>query len=244
MNQQHDNGFGLAIETSGRDGSVAAVRGGRVVDERTFPHGLAHAAGLIQLIDDVVRAQGKTPRDVGRFYVSVGPGSFTGLRIGVTAVKTIAMVTGARIVPVPTPLVLAMNAPAEACHVIIVLDAKRGQIFTARYERAGVGWIEQEPPRLASLAVALGTSPRPVHLIGEGIPYHEPFLPVDRDGIIITPRPLWRARAAAVAELGLERGNSGLFVEPDQLVPVYIRRPEAEEKWDANHRSEDPSRSK
>jgi tRNA threonylcarbamoyladenosine biosynthesis protein TsaB len=236
MNHQRNNGFGLAIETSGRDGSVAAVRDGRVVDERTFPHGLAHAAGLIQLIDAVVRAQEWTPQDVSRFYVSVGPGSFTGLRIGVTAVKTIAMATGAKIVPVPTPHVLAMNAPAEAEHLVVVLDAKRDQIFTARYERVGGQWIEREAPRLASLAEGLAAAPRPVHLIGEGIPYHEKFLPADHGGIVVTPAERWRARAAAVAELGLEREALGLFVEPDQLLPVYVRKPEAEEKWDAGHR--------
>jgi tRNA threonylcarbamoyladenosine biosynthesis protein TsaB len=223
---------GLAVETSGRVGSVAAVRDGVVVDERAFPHELAHAAGLVQLMADVVSGQGWKPGDLQCLYVSAGPGSFTGLRIGITAVKTLAMVTGATIVPVPTPHVLAMNAPADARHVVVVLDAKRDQIFTARYERMDAKWIERDGPRLDLLASVLAAAPRPVHLIGEGIPFHEKFLPADTSGIVITTRDSWRARAAAVAELGVERERLGLFVAPDSLVPVYVRKPEAEEKWD------------
>ncbi len=225
--------FGLAVETSGRVGSVAAVRDGVVVDDRAVPHELAHAAGLVQLMADVVSGQAWKPADVRCLHVSAGPGSFTGLRIGITAVKTLALVTGARIVPVPTPHVLAMNAPADARHVIVVLDAKRDQIFTARYERVDGMWVQRDGPRVDSLASVLAVAPRPVHLIGEGIPFHEKFLPPDRQGIVIAAGDSWRARAPALAVLGVERERLGLFADADLLTPVYVRKPEAEEKWDA-----------
>ena len=73
----------LAIETSGRVGSVAVVEDGRVLAEDTFPHGLQHAAEIIPRLDGLCRAQGWSPAEVRELYVSAGPGSFTGLRIGV-----------------------------------------------------------------------------------------------------------------------------------------------------------------
>src|SRR5208282_2376277 len=112
----------LAIETSGRLGSVALLQGSAVLVEQSFSHGLKHAAGLLPMIDQMVRGQGWEPADLQHVYISQGPGSFTGLRIGVTLAKTLSLATGARVVPVPSLQVLAHNAPADATNVIIVLD--------------------------------------------------------------------------------------------------------------------------
>src|SRR5688500_6189975 len=157
----------LAIETSGRVGSDALAREGRVLVEAQFPHGLKHAAEIVPSIDRLCREQGWGPGDIEHVYVSVGPGSFTGLRIGVTLAKTLAFARGVKVVAVPSVRVLVENAPSEALHVIIVLDAKRDQIFTARFERTGEGWVEREPAHVESLSAMLSRSPRPVHLIGE-----------------------------------------------------------------------------
>src|SRR5439155_18132111 len=167
----------LAIETSSRVGSIALMQDDRLLAEEQFEHGLQHAAQIIPIIDRLCRAQGWSPRDVEHLYVSAGPGSFTGLRIGITLAKTMALASGVKVVAVPTLRVLVENAPAEAKHVILVLDAKREQIFTGSFQRVGDRWVEREPPQLASLPEMLKKSPRPVHLLGEGIPYHEKFIP-------------------------------------------------------------------
>jgi tRNA threonylcarbamoyladenosine biosynthesis protein TsaB len=227
---------GLAIETSGRTGSVAVAQDGVVLAEEQFAHGLKHAAGLVPMIDRLCRSVGWRPTDVEELYVSVGPGSFTGLRVGVTLAKTLAFATGAKLVAVPTVEVLARNAPADARHVVIVLDAKRDQIFTARLRRDGHAWQVDEPATLDSLPAALARSPRPVHLIGEGIPYHLKFLPANDERVVVTPEDAWRARAAAVVELGHTMARRGTFTDPQSLSPVYVRKPEAEEKWEQQNR--------
>src|SRR5262245_22961072 len=114
----------LAIETSGRIGSIATVLDQHVLAEEQFPHGLQHAAQIILIIDRLCRAAHWSPCEVEQLYVSVGPGSFTGLRIGITLAKTMALATGVRLVAVPSVRVLAENAQPEAQHLIIVLDAK------------------------------------------------------------------------------------------------------------------------
>jgi tRNA threonylcarbamoyladenosine biosynthesis protein TsaB len=222
----------LSIETSGRIGSIAVSDDSRLLVEEQFPHGLAHASQIIPIIDRLCRAQSWTPRDLEHLYISTGPGSFTGLRIAVTLAKTLAFATGAKIVAVPTVRVLAENAPPDAQNLIIVLDAKRDQIFTARFLREMGRWVEGEPAHLDSLAAMLSRSPRPVHLLGEGIPYHEKFISKDDAAIIITPEDTWRARASAVARLGAQLAQLNQFSDPFTLTPLYIRRPEAEEKFE------------
>ncbi|HEX8340887.1 MAG TPA: tRNA (adenosine(37)-N6)-threonylcarbamoyltransferase complex dimerization subunit type 1 TsaB [Tepidisphaeraceae bacterium] len=218
----------LAIETSGKIGSVAVACDGTVLAEESFPHHFQHAAGLMPLVDQLMRGVGWKPADIDCVCVSVGPGSFTGLRIGVTAAKTIAFATGARLVAVPTTRVLLANAPAEAREVVVVLDAKRGQIFTARFTHTGDPWTEAEPEHLDTLAAMLARSTGPVHLIGEGLPYHTDAAVDER--AIVTPESAWQARAAAVAVLGHAKAAAGDFIDPFRLTPVYVRRPEPEEK--------------
>jgi len=226
----------LAIETSGRTGSVALVDESGQVEERDFPHGLQHAAGLIPLIDEMCTARGWRPADFREIYVSAGPGSFTGLRIGITLAKTLAFVTGAKLVAVPTMRVLVENAPAEARQVIIVLDAKRDQVFTARFERVEQSWIEREPPHLDRLTAMLGKTPRPVYLIGEGIPFHQQHIPNDA-GIVITDSQAWRARASVLAKIGAPMARAENFIDLFKLEPIYIRPPEAQEKLEARQNS-------
>lgn len=229
-------GKAIAIETSGRSGSVALAVEGNVLREEQFAHGLKHAAGIVSIIDRLVREQGWTPRDVEQVHVSAGPGSFTGLRVGITVAKTLAWALGARVVAVPTLRVLAENAPPGWQNLILVLDAKRDQIFTARYANESGRIVEVEGARLDTLAVMLARSPRPVHLLGEGIPYHRQHLAGMAD-VVETDESAWRGRAAVVAKIGWELAGSDDFTDPEHLTPIYIRRPEAEEKWNALHKT-------
>ena len=224
----------LAIETSGRVGSIALSDGDSIITESQFPHGLKHAAEIIPNIDRLCREHGWAPSDIEHVYVSAGPGSFTGLRIGITLAKTLAFARGIKIIAVPSVRVLVENAPPEARHAIIVLDAKRDQIFTARFERDDDGWAEREPAHLDSLTGMLSRAPRPVHLLGEGIPFHEKFVSKGDSSTLLTDATLWRARASVVAMLGLKAARAGAFADAFSLTPIYIRQPEAEEKLAQN----------
>lgn len=220
----------LAIETSGQVGSLALLEDDAVVAEEQFPHGLRHAAQMLPIIDRLVGQRQWQPADLREIYISIGPGSFTGLRIGVTLAKTLAFATGARIAGIRTMHVLARNAPVGWTNALIILDAKRGQIFTARFAHESGALVEKEPAHLDRLADVLARCPRPVHLIGEGIPYHRQFIPDNDPLIFITPQEAWRPRAAVVGELGLEQSRLGNFADPYTLAPLYLRLPEAEEK--------------
>jgi tRNA threonylcarbamoyladenosine biosynthesis protein TsaB len=229
---------GLAIETSSRVGSVALCRDGVALAEETFEHGLQNAARIVPAIDALCRKLEWKSGDLREIYVSAGPGSFTGLRIGITLAKTLAFATGAKLVAVPSVRVLVENSPGEAKRVVIVLDAKREQIFTATFEREGEGWKEKEPARLDSLREVLARTRRPVYLLGEGIPYHEQFIPKGDARVKIVDSAFWRPRAEVVGRLGWELGRAGRFVEAVGLTPIYIRKPEAEEKMEMRGNAE------
>ena len=125
----------LAIETSSRVGSLALAVGGELVTVQEFRRNLRHVAELLPAMDRATGQLGWRAEDLEEVYVSAGPGSFTGLRIGITVAKTLAMACGIPVVAVGSIEVIAANAPAEAIHVGVVLDAKRGQIFGGRFER-------------------------------------------------------------------------------------------------------------
>jgi tRNA threonylcarbamoyladenosine biosynthesis protein TsaB len=228
-------GCALAIETSSRIGSVALVEDGKVIVEEHFPHGLKHAAEMIPMIDRLCAQRGWGPADFGEVYVSAGPGSFTGLRIGITLAKTMALARGVKIVAVPTVRVLAENVPTDARELVIVLDAKREQIFTARFERDGIhgGWIERETAHLDTLTAVMQRAGRPVYLIGEGIPFHEKYLDKGDTGVVVMGEETWRPRAGAVARIGIEMARAGEYADAYRLVPIYVRKAEAEERWEA-----------
>src|SRR5947208_15011100 len=98
----------------------------------------------------------------------------------------------------------------------------------------GDDWIELEPAHLDSMVEMLQRSGRPIHLLGEGIPSHEKFIP-DDPRIVVTSPEAWRARASAVARIGAKMADTHNFAQPDRLVPIYIRPPEAEEKFKLDH---------
>jgi tRNA threonylcarbamoyladenosine biosynthesis protein TsaB len=135
----------LAVETSSRVGSVALWADGRTLAERATSQALRHGARLFVELREVHEAAGLRPADVGLIAVSQGPGSYTGLRIGLTAARTAAYVLDKPLLGVPSLDVIAENAPPEWEHVAAVLDAKRGEAYAALYARRGGELVRQTP---------------------------------------------------------------------------------------------------
>ncbi len=127
----------LAIETSSRAGSLALAQGGEVVVVQEFQRNMRHVAELLPAMDRATRQLGWRAEELDEVYVSAGPGSFTGLRIGITVAKTLAMACSVRVVAVGSIAAIAANAPGDVRHVGVILDAKRGQVFAGSFERRG-----------------------------------------------------------------------------------------------------------
>jgi len=226
----------LAVETSSRHGSIAVAQGDRVLARRDFTQQRRHAVELLPCVDAALAELGWRPGDLQHVYVSAGPGSFTGLRIAITFARALAQAVGSRIVLVPTPEALALNAPAHVRHLAVVLDAKRGQVYAAIFSRSADGepWTPAVPVGLYDPPVLLAAVPRPLHVLGEGIDYHRDALGFG-DDLIELPRATWRPRAEAVWTIGRRMAQAGRFTPLQDATPIYVRRPEAEEKWEQLH---------
>jgi tRNA threonylcarbamoyladenosine biosynthesis protein TsaB len=223
----------LAVETSTLTGAVALLQSGSVVAESRVSVAVTHGERLMAAIDGVLRAARCELGDVDAFAVAVGPGSFTGLRIGVSTVKSLAFATGKPVVGVPTLDALAWTLPFCAYPVCPILDAKKDEVYAALY-RTLDGRLELlEAPRAvapATLAEELrATWEGPLVFLGDGV---APFGAVLGDILgtraRLAPGGLRLPSAATVGELGgaaLARGDAA---DPAALVPLYLRPSEAE----------------
>jgi len=224
--------YNLAIETSGRSGSVTLGLEDELIESIQLPHKRRHNVELIPMIDKLCRKHGVTPDTVGQVYVSLGPGSFTGLRVGITTAKMLALASGAKIFGIPTLEVLVENAPPEAQHAAVCLNLKRDTVHCAVYSRDGNDWSTIVEPALRTMNELLAASPKPVSLIGDPLP---PGPDHPAEGVTILGPERAVAQSQAVWRLGRRAWKTRGPDDPMKLAPQYIREPEAVELWNRRH---------
>jgi tRNA threonylcarbamoyl adenosine modification protein YeaZ len=224
----------LALETTGRVGSIAIGCGQALSDEKTFSAPLRHSAELFGTITELLEKSRKILNRTKHVYISIGPGSFTGIRISVTVAKMMALAAESKIVAVNTSDAMAMNVDDEKIKKLAtIIDAKRGQFFVAAFERKNGSWektladcmmgAEQFKEKFDS---------EPIWLLGEGLLYYSKKF--ETENIKILNEKFWSPRASNVFKIGAQSAAEGKFVDPAGLVPLYIRRPEAEENYEKN----------
>ena len=214
----------LAVDTSTMAGGVALVEDARVVGESLLDVRTTHSERLMLAIDRAFTDAGWEARHLDGIAVAVGPGSFTGLRIGLAAVKGLALALRCPIAPVSTLDAMAAALPWATRAVCPVLDARRGEVYASLYRWDGTT-MRREWAYLALSPEALAAKlTEPVIGVGDGaalVP--SPW--------VTLARPMRRgAPAATVGWLGEERLRRGDTVAPGELVPMYLRPSEAELK--------------
>ncbi len=235
----------IGIETSGSIGSVAVCEGDAVVGKKTFGKALSHGKEIVSSIKDIFDEIRWEPDDIDLIAVSIGPGSYTGLRIGVTCAKTLAYALGKPIADVPTLDVLAENVKNDAKNICPVIDAKRKRVYACIYAGttsgkagSGSGKNDNEEKRITDFLIIppmelLDILPEPVLLFGDGVlPYKDIFM---QKNVTIANDSFGIADAVNVARLGLRRYEQGKRCEINSLAPLYLRRSEAEERLEGHH---------
>lgn len=222
----------LAIETSGRTASVALVdaAGDRASPplERQADPAARTAQALVPAIHGLLQSAGVNPTQLVAVAVASGPGSFTGLRIGVTAAKTLAYATGAKLVGVNTLDLLAHQAAGSDRDIWAVVDAQRGDLFAARYRPADLHELgANDPTQLLSADQWLAQLVPGELGVGPVIARYRERLPA---GVQVADDSAHLPRAATVGFVAREMLTRGLDCEAFALVPRYHRLSAAEEK--------------
>lgn len=213
----------IAIETSCRLGGLALGRGERLLRVLNFDASSRHATHLVCRMEELLKAEGFRPQQVQDIYVSAGPGSFTGLRVGVTVARTLAQaVPGAACVAVPTALAVAENCRGlDWRNLGVVFDAREGLIYACLLRRQGESIATSGEPRVTTPAEFLAGAPRPLLLTGEGLDYHDLAAP----DVTLADGPLRLPTAEGVWRVGRRLAQAGQFTEYHHLLPIYTRPP-------------------
>jgi tRNA threonylcarbamoyladenosine biosynthesis protein TsaB len=208
---------------------VALLRGEALLGELTTTGARPHSERLLPAVDRVLAGAGVTLAEVGAFAVSIGPGSFTGLRIGVATLKGLAFGSQAPVAAVSTLAALARAAGDGQEPVVALLDARRGEVYAAAFRRAGEAPDPLLPPGVYTPAQLASVLPARCRLVGEGAGLVGPAL-VRALGAGVGCEPALAPAAEQVAELGARLLAQGGGIDVEALVPSYLRRAEAEVK--------------
>lgn len=216
----------LILETSGRTGKVGLANGRAVVREAELDEKRRHARDLTSTIQAMLDGEKLQVRDLAAILVSVGPGGYTGLRVGITTAKVLAYAANVPVIAVPTFQAIAAQAPEEAVRLWVIADALQGQIYHQRYKAR----MPMDELKIAPLGEWLPWSNRETWLTGPGVTVHADKLPCDAR-IVPAEHREPRVDGVLVAAQGLAPlGRDELF----RIEPLYLRGSSAEEKAKRN----------
>ena len=218
----------LAIDTSGPVAGCAVLKDGRIVHQIAMNHGLTHSETIMPAVDAALEGAGLRCGDVDVFVAVAGPGSFTGVRIGVCAAKGLAHAVGKPCAAVHALEALAMNFYGFDGLCCPILDARRGQVYCAAFDMAGGMPRRALDDAALPLADYLATLPEDKRLafVGDGVPtYGAAVREALGDRALIAPAHLRDLRADAACLLAAARPDT--WVPAAQLRPIYLRAPQA-----------------
>ena len=242
----------LAIDTATRAGSVALARGADLLTLQTGDRETSHSVDLIVTIAAALEAIGAKLNDVDLFAAASGPGSFTGLRIGLASIKSFAVSAGKRCVGVPTLAAIA-HAAGKSAQTVALLPAGRGEVFAQLFSVDARGVRALDSPAHLSPAIVLEKymSMRTLSWAGEGAHSHaqaigeraeaaglrwtEPGSQSAAEATGWTLAPRCDKLAGSIAALADDEYRAGRTTSPDELRASYVRPSDAEinEKWPA-----------
>lgn len=219
----------LAVDTATKACSVAVMADETMIAEMTINHGQTHAKLLMNMIHRTLKFSSLTINDIDGFAVTTGPGSFTGLRIGLSTIKGFAAATAKPIVGVSTLAALSYPFSSSGKLICPLLDARRGEVYTARYRFDGLQMNTLQEPRAATLMNAIVDIDEPCIFVGDGVAQNKNAL-LDKLGpmAMIANSGQHPINASNVASLSMSRFKINDTDDINKLVPLYIRKSDAE----------------
>lgn len=226
----------LALDSSAAPASAALLEDGKILSEFYINTKQTHSQTLMPMVESVLKLTNKTLDDVTCMAVSAGPGSFTGVRIGVSCVKGLSMTRNIPCAGVSTLRAMAENARQLTGIVCAVMDARCGQVYNALF-RAESGTLtrlcDDRALPIAELLEECKTFAEKIYLVGDGAELcYKTFAAIRAE--LLQPQLRFQ-RASGVAMAAQEMVENGQTVTPDALMPIYLRLPQAERELKAKN---------
>ena len=223
----------LAIDTSAGPASCAVTADGDILASALVNVRLTHSQTLMPMVEGMLRHASLSLSDMDALAVAVGPGSFTGVRIGVAAVKGLAFANNTPCVAVSTLEAIAQNAAGSGFTGLVcaAMDARCGQVYTATFVSDGEKvdrFTDDEAITITELTARLSADGRPVMLMGDGAAICYAAMCETLPDVRLAPPHLRYQQATGVAAAALPRVLAGETVTAKELLPVYLRLPQAE----------------
>jgi tRNA threonylcarbamoyladenosine biosynthesis protein TsaB len=227
----------LAVDTASLGCSVAVTEGNRLVSEITLMRRETHSKHLMAMITNVLEAAKLDLSEIDGFAVTKGPGSFTGLRIGISTVKGLAMASGKAIVGLSCldvlagqlPFFSAQNKFAQNKHICAMMDARKQEVYAAFYEISESGLKRISAERVVSPEDAIKNISEPCIFVGDGAAlYRELIENTLKKNALFAPEFFNIIRASAVAFFSLSRFEKNDTDDIASFVPSYVRKSDAE----------------
>jgi tRNA threonylcarbamoyladenosine biosynthesis protein TsaB len=219
----------LILETSGRIGQVAVAEGEKIGGSRRLDEARRHARDLVPAVAELLTAQHWRPKDVDLVVVSRGPGSYTGLRIGIVSAKTFAYATGSRLLAIDTFAAIASQAPADASRVDVLADAQQEKAYIQSFARSEKrAWTPASPLSIQRVADWLAGRDSGAWVTGPGLRLFRDRLPEEAQ---VVQAEAWDPGPESLLRIALARYQAGERDDWWLLEPLYLRQSSAEEKW-------------
>lgn len=221
----------LAVDTSSKTASAALLKDENVIGEYFSDTGFQHSRTLMPMIESLLRCSEISPEEIELYAVTVGPGSFTGVRIGVAAVKGMAFAGNKPCVEISPLETMAMNVPNFDGIVCPTMDARCNQVYNGLFERNGNENKRLCPDRalkIDELIDELKSYNKKVCFLGDGATLCAGQAEQNQIEYIIPQNNILYPKASSVGLIGLEKYKKGEYVTAETLAPLYLRAPQAE----------------
>ncbi|MBI5212585.1 MAG: tRNA (adenosine(37)-N6)-threonylcarbamoyltransferase complex dimerization subunit type 1 TsaB [Nitrospirae bacterium] len=221
----------LAIETSTMLGGVAIMDGDALIAESRLNVKVTHSERLMAEIDKTLAQSGLQIDDIDVFAVAIGPGSFTGLRVGLSTVKGLVYATGKRLVSVPTLEAFAWKVPFSRYDVCPLLDARKKEVYAGIFRWADDGFVRIMDEEAIKIDALMSSINEPTIFLGEGALIYKDSIKSNLGDRAFFAGPQHMVPSPAnVAYLGMKKATAGKFEDTITLAPMYLRKSEAEIK--------------
>jgi tRNA threonylcarbamoyladenosine biosynthesis protein TsaB len=216
----------LAIDTATRWTGLALHDGTAVLSEQGWYGRNTQTIELAPAIDAMLRRADTEAADLEAIAVSLGPGSYTGLRVGLGVAKGLALANQTPLIGVPTLDILAAAFQPLDHPLLLVAEAGRTRVCAARYTwQARTGWHSEETPQITTWEDILAEQSGPLTIAGEIAPAAQRQIRVSNKDFRLAPPAAWPRRAGYLAEIGWRRLRKGQTDDAAALVPIYLREP-------------------